>query len=79
MKKWFAYVWGNPMLVTSYFETSVKPEFSVGKNVAAIYARGDGDRPDELSMKFKKHISDALASGVSQPSLPAETLVFMKS
>lgn len=77
-KSWYAYIHGHPFDTSSYFKTNVQPEFGIGKTIAAIYARGNDTHPEELSIKLKMLIADALTSGISQPRHPKETIVFMK-
>lgn len=76
-KQWYAYIYGNPLLPTSYFKTNIKPEFGVGTRLVSIYTRGGDQHPDDFSRKLKQLIADALLSGTSQPAAPESTIVYM--
>jgi hypothetical protein len=58
-KRWYAYVHGNPLSPKSYFLINIEPGFNKGTQIAAIFAKGYAEYPDEFSPKMKTHIANA--------------------
>lgn len=76
-KHYYAYIYGNPLLSTSYYRTNFEAEFGAGRKLIAVYTKGGDQYPNDFSPKLKQLIADALASGVSQPEDRESAVVFM--
>lgn len=67
---WYAYNGtGDPYSATNYRKITIKPAFSKGSKVSAIFARQGGDNPQPLSGNLHQYISNALFSAEPQPPL----------
>jgi hypothetical protein len=66
-KKWYVYLYGNPLSPENYQVINVAPRCGNGRNICAVYADGYEDQPFEFSNKLKAHIANAIATGAAQP------------
>jgi hypothetical protein len=66
MRNWYAYISGDPFRPESYYLMTVQPQHTLGKTIAAIYAKGTGKYPDDFSASMKTHIANSLGTGINQ-------------
>lgn len=67
-RKWYAYIGGNPLIPESYQLATLTPLCRNGRSLAAVYARGYEEQPEEFSTSMKTHIANALITCSSQPA-----------
>ncbi|MBB5646285.1 2-iminoacetate synthase ThiH [Pedobacter cryoconitis] len=68
-RAWYAYLSGNPLLISSYTLISYTPTCLNGCNICAIFALNGGASPSVLSTRLRAYIADAIVTQVAQPPM----------
>jgi len=77
-KRWYAYVYGNPLDPENYQTSTIYANCFSGSAICAIYSEGFDDQPFEFSNKMKTNIANALVSGNPQPPTGNPYTVILK-
>jgi len=68
-RAWYAYLGGDPLLISSYFLINDTPACLNGCNICAIFALNGGVNPSVLSTNLRRYIVDAIVTQVAQPPM----------
>jgi hypothetical protein len=80
-RKWYAYDGvGNPFLLGSYRLQTTIPGCINGPVICSIYAQGQAEFPENISLNLRRYIANGLANGVAEPATPPRQkfYVYMK-